>query len=465
MPFREDLKPDRIVPLEEEILGKWDAEKTFEASVAARAGAQPWVFYDGPPTANGMPGIHHLLSRTIKDFACRLMTMRGRLVERKAGWDTHGLPVEIETEKRLGLEGKDAIERLGVAKFNQACRESVFKYLAEWEKFTRRSGYWVDLAQAYVTCSNEYVESLWAILAHCHRNGILYRGHKVLPYCPRCGTPLSSHEVGLGFKDVQDPSVYVRFRALSDDGAETGESFLVWTTTPWTLPANVALAVHPDVEYAKVRLADGGGKSEVLWIAAPRLDAVAKVAKAAPDAMTVLERAKGGALVGRRYRRLMDLYDLPPSQHAFTVRPAEFVTTVDGTGIVHMAPAYGEDDAAVGRRDALPPLHPVEAPGPVKTPRPPARTRPGGVGGTRGPRSTPCPRGAGARRARARASSRASSSRTPTRTSCATSKRRASSSAKRQSSTPTRTAGGATRPSSTTRGTPGTCGPRCSAPG
>src|SRR5262245_9100415 len=214
MPFREDMKPDRLVALEEEVLATWAAEKTFAASVAARAGAPRWVFYDGPPTANGKPGLHHLISRTIKDFACRRASMKGFLVERKAGWDTHGLPVEVETEKRLGLEGKDAIERLGVAEFNRACRESVFSYLADWRRFTERTGYWVDLDAAYVTCSNEYVESLWAILSDLHGRGFLVQGHKVLPYCPRCGTVLSSHEVGLGFKDVQDPSVYVRFRAL-----------------------------------------------------------------------------------------------------------------------------------------------------------------------------------------------------------------------------------------------------------
>ena len=359
MPFRDDLRPDRLVALEEEALRTWDAEQTFRASLAARAKSTPWIFYEGPPTANGRPGVHHVLSRSIKDFACRLKTMQGFLVERKAGWDTHGLPVEIAAEKALGLEGKDAIEKLGVAEFNRVCRESVFTYLADWERMTRRIGYWLDFATAYKTLSNDYIESVWAILADWHRRGLLFRGHKVMPYCPRCGTPLSSHEVGLGFQDVQDPSVYVRFRALASDGTEDPAAFLVWTTTPWTLPSNVALAVHPDVDYVKVRLAEGGGKTETLWLAEERLPAL----KAKPGQVEVLERVKGAALVGRRYRRLLDFYDVAAAPNAFTVRPATFVTTTDGTGIVHMAPAYGEDDAAVGRRDGLPTLHPVDAAG------------------------------------------------------------------------------------------------------
>jgi isoleucyl-tRNA synthetase len=363
MPFRDDLRPDRLVALEEEILATWDRERTFEESLRARKDAEPWVFYEGPPTANGKPGLHHLISRAIKDFACRLETMKGRLVERKAGWDTHGLPVEIETEKRLGLEGKGkaAIEEFGIAEFNRECRASVFRYLEAWQEFTRRSGYWVDLSKPYVTCSNEYVESLWAILAELHGRGLLFKGHKVLPYCPRCETPLSSHELGQpgAYRDVQDPSVFVRFRALASDGSEEDASYLVWTTTPWTLPSNVALAVHPDVEYVKVRVGSGEGRTETLWLAKARLAALA--AKSEPT--TVLETVKGSALVGRRYRRLLDYYDVASTPTAFTIRPADFVTTEDGTGIVHMAPAYGEDDASVGRRDGLPTIHPIDARG------------------------------------------------------------------------------------------------------
>ncbi len=361
MAYREDLKPERLAPIEEEILATWAREKTFERVLearraeAARDPSKRWVFYDGPPTANGKPGIHHLISRSIKDFACRLQTMKGRLVERKAGWDTHGLPVEVEAEKKLGLQGKDAIEKMGIAAFNAACRESVFTYLAEWRAFTERSGYWLDLDAAYVTCSNEYVESLWAILADFHRRGLLVKGHKVLPYCPRCGTALSSHEVGQGFKDVQDPSVVVRFRAVADDGSDLPESFLVWTTTPWTLPSNVALAVHPDVDYVKVRVKH----ADLLWLAKERVPEL----RLPPEDVEVVERRKGSELVGRRFHRLFDWYDVESTANAFTVRPATFVTTEEGTGIVHMAPAYGEDDARVGRRDALPTLHPIDAKG------------------------------------------------------------------------------------------------------
>jgi isoleucyl-tRNA synthetase len=362
MAFR-DLRS--LVEEEKATLALWEEEGTFERVLEARrrdAEADPsrvWVFYEGPPGANAKPGLHHVLSRSIKDFACRLKTMEGRLVERKAGWDTHGLPVEIAAEKKLGLEGKDGIERIGVAKFNAVCRDLVFQYLADWKEMSRRIGYWLDFDDAYVTCDDRYIESLWAILADLHGRGLMFKGHKVLPYCPRCATPLSSHEVALGYQDVQDPSVFVRFRALDAAGREAPESFLVWTTTPWTLPSNVALAVHPDVDYVKVRLTEGGGKSEALWLAEARLPAL----KAKPEQVAVLERAKGKHLVGRRYRRLLDLYDVAETENAFTLRPAPFVTTEDGTGIVHMAPAYGEDDASVGRRDALPTLHPVDARG------------------------------------------------------------------------------------------------------
>ena len=355
MPFREDLKPDRLVALEEEVLALWEKEKTFERVLAARAKAKQWVFYEGPPTANGKPGLHHVLSRAVKDLACRWKTMQGFLVERKGGWDTHGLPVEIEVEKKLGLTGKKAIEDLGIARFNALCRESVFGYLDVWNTMTRRMGYWVDLERPYITCSREYVESLWWILAQFHARGLLYRGHKVVPYCPRCATPLSSHEVGQGFRDVQDPSVFVRFEA-----AEGGEGdFLVWTTTPWTLPSNVALAVHPDVDYVLVETTEGQASGARLWLAEARLPALGV-------AHTVVRRAPGRDLVGQRYRRLVDWYPLsraPGPTPPFSVVAGEFVTTSDGTGVVHIAPAYGQDDHDVGKREGLPTLHPVDAQG------------------------------------------------------------------------------------------------------
>ncbi len=351
MPFREDLKPERLLALEEEVLATWRAEKTFEASLARRAGAPPWIFYEGPPTANGRPGVHHVLARAVKDLACRLKTMQGFLVDRRAGWDTHGLPVEIEAERRLHIEGKRQIEAFGIAKFNEECRASVFRYLEDWNALTRRMGYWVDLDHPYITCERDYVETLWWILATLFERGLLTRGHKVLPYCPRCSTPLSSHEVGLGFRDVQDPSVTVRFRLVDDDA-----SLLVWTTTPWTLPANLAVAVHPHLDYVKVEIDDGPRAGERLWLAEPRLSIL-------KEGHHVLESVEGSALAGRRYRRLFDWYPVDDRPPAFTVLAADFVSTDEGTGCVHIAPAYGQEDYDLGRAVGLPVLHPVDEAG------------------------------------------------------------------------------------------------------
>lgn len=358
MPFREDLKPDRLVALEEEVLALWERERTFERVLEARRGAPPWVFYEGPPTANGRPGLHHVLSRAVKDLRCRFKTMQGHLVERKGGWDTHGLPVELEVEKRLGLSGKRAIEELGIARFNALCRESVFHYLEDWKRMTRRMGYWVDLEHAYITCSREYVESLWWILATLFRRGLLYRGHKIVPYCPSCTTPLSSHEVGQGYRDVQDPSVFVRFALEGTPPGSPPAAFLVWTTTPWTLPSNVALAVHPDVTYVEVEVTEGPSAGERLWLAEARLAALGV-------AHAVRARVAGRELVGRRYRRLLPWVPLPEGSagQPFRVVAGSFVTTSDGTGIVHVAPAYGQDDHEVGLREGLPTLHPVDAQG------------------------------------------------------------------------------------------------------
>ncbi len=286
MSFREDLKPDRLLALEEEILAVWREEETFQETLARRKDAPRWVFYEGPPTANGRPGVHHVLARAVKDFACRLRTMQGYLVDRKAGWDTHGLPVEIEAERRLGLEGKGAIEELGIARFNEECRASVLRYLEDWNALTRRMGYWVDLDHPYITYNRDYMETLWWILATFHEKGLLFKGHKVLPYCPRCATPLSSHEVGQGFKDVQDPSVTVRFQREDGDGA-----FLVWTTTPWTLPANVAIAANPLVDYVQVQVMDGPTEGELIWLAKDRLSTL-KVA------YEVQQTVRGKDLVG-----------------------------------------------------------------------------------------------------------------------------------------------------------------------
>ena len=245
------LPPERPADdVERDLMARWEDERLFEQTLAAREGAPPFVFFEGPPTANGRPGIHHVFARTIKDLFCRHRAMKGFRVQRKAGWDTHGLPVEIEVEKQLGISGKQQIEALGVAEFNRLCRESVFRYRADWERLSARMGYWLDYEHPYVTYTNDYVESVWWALTTLYDKQLLYRGHKILPYCPRCGTALSSHEVAQGYEDVEDPSIYIALD-LEGDGRATGDGgkrILVWTTTPWTLVSNTALAVHPDLE-------------------------------------------------------------------------------------------------------------------------------------------------------------------------------------------------------------------------
>jgi isoleucyl-tRNA synthetase len=354
-------EPDRA---DQEVLATWRSENTFDEVLRARADAPPFVFWEGPPTANGRPGIHHVLSRTLKDAVCRFQTMAGKRVERKAGWDTHGLPVELEVEKALGISGKPEIERFGVAAFNQKCRESVFKYREEWERLSERIGYWLDYADPYVTYEPSYVDSVWYLLASFHRAGLVYRGKRVLPYCGRCGTGLSSHELGQPgvYRDVQDPSVIVRFRLCAPSGAEP-ESFLAWTTTPWTLPSNFALAVHPDRDYVRCRVplpvgkgeASGARGHEIVWVAAERAEPV--LGKECQE----LGRKRGAELAGLRYVPLFDT--LPPfaDPGAWDVDPSaihqvvtgEFVTAEDGTGIVHQAP-YGADDWETARAHRMP---------------------------------------------------------------------------------------------------------------
>ena len=346
MPKFKELSEKLSYPaMEREILAFWKKEEIFRKSIELRSGAPGFTFYEGPPTANGRPGIHHVMSRTLKDLVCRYKTMRGFQVHRKAGWDTHGLPVEIEVEKQLGFKHKDEIVKYGVAEFNARCRESVWKYKSDWERMTEEMGYWVDLTSPYVTFENEYIESVWWALQRYFDEGMIYRGHKIQPYCPRCETPLSSHEVSLGYDDVKDPSVYVRMR-LAD---QPDTSFLVWTTTPWTLISNVAIAVHPDVEYITVL-----HKGEKLILAEARLGVL-------EGEVEILQRRKGRELAGTPYKRIFDYH--PVSQKAFYVIEAPFVTTADGTGIVHIAPAYGEDDNQVGRQYGLPTIHPVNKSG------------------------------------------------------------------------------------------------------
>ncbi|MEO8450952.1 MAG: isoleucine--tRNA ligase [Gemmatimonadota bacterium] len=339
--------------LEQEVLARWSRDDLFGRVQRAHAGAKPFVFFEGPPTANGRPGIHHVFSRTIKDLFCRFRSMQGREVTRIAGWDTHGLPVEIEIEKKLGLKGKKDIEAYGVEAFNTLCRESVFTYRQDWEALSDRIGYWLDYDHPYITCEPRYIESVWWLLKRMHEKSLLIRGHRVLPYCPRCGTVLSSHELSLGYEEVRDKSVYVTF-ALEDG---SGRELVVWTTTPWTLPSNVAVAVHPDGEYGTYRMSDG----RLLVLATDRAEVLATSGTKPddPPAAALIETFPGSRLVGLRYRRPLDVVPLPPDRVHTVVLPGDFVTAKDGSGLVHMAPAFGSDDFRMGQEHGLALLRPV----------------------------------------------------------------------------------------------------------
>ncbi|MHC0038082.1 isoleucine--tRNA ligase [Pseudoneobacillus sp. C159] len=312
---------------ENQVLQYWKQEQIFQKSITNRAGKESFVFYEGPPTANGLPHVGHALGRTIKDVIARYQTMQGKQVLRKAGWDTHGLPVELGVEKALGISGKQEIEAYGVEAFIEKCKESVFSYEKQWREFTEELGYWVDMDQPYMTMSNDYIESVWHILGTIHENGWLYKGHRVSPYCPSCQTSLSSHEVAQGYKDVKDLSATVKFK-LNEN-----EYILGWTTTPWTLPANVALAVHEALDYARVRVG-----AEVFIVAASRVSDVIR------EYDEILETVKGKALVGLSYEPPFGFVKV---QKGHIIIKADFVTEDSGTGIVHIAPAYGEDDYRV----------------------------------------------------------------------------------------------------------------------
>jgi isoleucyl-tRNA synthetase len=350
MAFKAVNAKQDIQKLEREQLDFWRANKIFERSMEERKGGPTFVTYEGPPTVNGTPGVHHVLARAFKDLFPRYKTMQGYYVLRKGGWDTHGLPVELAIEKELGFTHKRQIEEYGIAAFNEKCRASVLRNIGAWERFTERMAYWTDLDNAYVTFTNDYIESVWWVLKQIWDKGLLYKGLKVVPYCSRCGTPLSSHEVALGYDEVEDPSVFVRF-PLRD---KPGVYFLVWTTTPWTLPANVGLAVGEDIDYVQVEgpSPDGEG-TENLILAAERVEKVLRN----HEQYRVVKRFKGKELLKQHYNPLYTFLPVE-SDYAYVVA-GDFVSTEDGTGIVHIAPAYGVDDMAVSKEYGLPVLQTV----------------------------------------------------------------------------------------------------------
>ncbi len=339
---------------EEKVLEFWKENKIFEKSLKQSEGKKEFVFYEGPPTANGEPGTHHLEARAFKDAIPRYKTMRGFHVRRKGGWDTHGLPVELQVEKKLGLNSKKAIEKYGVAKFNQECKESVWQYLDVWNKFTKRIGYWVDQENPYVTYHNDYIESVWNIVKKINEQNLLYKDYKVVPWCPRCGTALSSHELAQGYEDVKDLSVYVKFKIKNQENTFV----LAWTTTPWTLPGNVALAIGKNVDYVKIKVGQ-----EIYILAKARLPIIA-------EPYEILEELKGKDLIGLEYEPLFPFLQNTISnseksklEKAYKIYGADFVNTEDGTGVVHTAVMYGQDDFVLGTQIGLPKHHLVNPEG------------------------------------------------------------------------------------------------------
>jgi isoleucyl-tRNA synthetase len=338
--FKEYSDKINYLDIEQSILEFWDKNKIFEKSVATRDKSRLFTFYEGPPTANGKPGIHHVISRTLKDLVCRYKTLQGYRVERKGGWDTHGLPVEIEVEKKLGIKHKSEVIDYGVEKYNQACRESVFTYLDLWEKMTTRMGYWIDLSSAYITLKNEYIESVWWALKTLFDKGLIYKDYKIVPQDPKSETVLSSHELALGYRETKDPSVYVLFKVKDSD-----DYFLVWTTTPWTLISNVALAVGPDIDYVKIK-----HKDRKIILARERLGVI-------EGDFEIIEEFKGSKLEKTGYEQLLPYVKV--DKKAFYVITGDFVSTEDGSGIVHIAPAFGADDYEISKKYDLPMVQPV----------------------------------------------------------------------------------------------------------
>lgn len=330
--------------IEEEILKFWQENGIFEKSISERPKSKPFTFYEGPPTVNGRPGIHHVMARTLKDLVCRYKTMKGFQVHRKAGWDTHGLPVEIALEKELGFAQKSDIEKYGVGAFNQKAKDLVYHHIEMkegWRTLTERMGYWINLDDPYITCTNNYIESVWWALSEYFKKGLIYKGFKIVPQCPHCETPLSSHELALGYDDVHDPSVYAKFKLKNEDA-----SILVWTTTPWTLISNVALAVGKEIDYVKIKTEKHG----VLYLAEARLSVI-------KEEYELLGKLKGADLLDKDYEPLFDYCTV--DKRAWYVIAGDFVSTEDGTGVVHIAPAFGADDYEVSKKYNLPFLQPV----------------------------------------------------------------------------------------------------------
>ncbi|HYE22555.1 MAG TPA: class I tRNA ligase family protein [Verrucomicrobiae bacterium] len=353
MKFKQlDPRPN-FSELEEEVLNFWEENKIFEKTLEKTKNGKPFVFFEGPPTANAKPGLHHVEARAFKDLIPRFQTMRGRFVLRKAGWDTHGLPVELQVEKQLGISGKKQIEsikpsvRESIIEFNRLCKGSVWQFKEDWEKLTKRMGFWVDMDRPYITYHNSYIESEWYLLKQIWNKGLIYLGHKVVPYCPRCGTALSSHEVAQGYKEVTETSVYIKFKVKGHENT----SILSWTTTPWTLPGNVALAVGNDITYVRAKV-----NNETWILAKDRLEVISD------SNPTVVDEVKGKDLVGLEYEPLFDINPLL-SDKSYKVYPADFVTTTDGTGVVHTAVMYGEDDYKLGEQIGLPKFHTVDETG------------------------------------------------------------------------------------------------------
>ena len=344
----QNLSDKAVAECQNEQVEKWKEEKLLERSVSIRKDSPAFVFYEGPPTANGRPGIHHVMARALKDSVCRYKTMRGYKVNRKGGWDTHGLPVEIEVEKQLNLSCKQDIEEYGIAEFNKKCRESVFVYEGLWREMSDRMGYMVDMDNPYITLDNDYIESCWWLIKEFFKEDMIYEGYKILPYCPRCGTGLASHEVAQGYKEVKVLTLVAKFKKSDEDAY-----FLAWTTTPWTLASNVSLTVNPDVDYIKVKMTGGEFAGEVYYLAEVLADRVLGA-----DNYEVLDKMKGADLEYLEYEQLMPFIKV--DKKAFFVTCADYVTISDGTGIVHTAPAFGEDDYQTGRRYNLPVPNPVD---------------------------------------------------------------------------------------------------------